>query len=560
MICEDIFQNLIEAIADAYGGFEVVTQAFKPIGERYHIGELKYRFQNPPLVYARSGESKEEILYRYDGEVEQEPEFQVQYVTKEKGTITFLVYNIKGAPAFTEEAKADLKPVFNVIFMYGGRSRVVQTLRRIGYTDSLTGLLNSGGFLTYVDELMQKRELAEYNAFYFNLVKYSLVNNRFGVKEGDVIIARYANELRSFLVQGECLGRLGGDNFGALIRKERTAEFLDFISAVQTYGVLDEQQVPIVLSAVAGILEIDESLRERGRIINDGAMALNIARYVDKKPYAYASKENKEKMIRERQIAADFAEAIRKREFKAYYQPKVLLDDYSIVGAEALVRWEHDGKLMNPGEFIPVYEKNGMICTLDLYMLEQVCMDIRQWLAEGIQPVRVSVNLSRRHLTNPDVAEEIKSILKKYEMESKYIEVELTETVDQQEADLLVDFMQKMRDCGIAMSIDDFGTGYSSLNMLRSFPVDVLKVDKSFIDNLEENDRIVLSNIIHMATELKMGVIAEGVETWNQVEYLKKIQCRVVQGFLFDKPLTKDVFEKKLVLGKYEMSDSSVDN
>ena len=153
-------------------------------------------------------------------------------------------------------------------------------------------------------------------------MKYSLVNNRFGVKEGDVIIARYANELRSFLVQGECLGRLGGDNFGALIRKERTAEFLDFIAAVQTYGVLDEQQVPIVLSAVAGILEIDESLRERGRIINDGAMALNIARYVDKKPYAYASKENKEKMIRERQIALTLRKRYERESLRLTISPR----------------------------------------------------------------------------------------------------------------------------------------------------------------------------------------------------------------------------------------------
>ena len=143
-------------------------------------------------------------------------------------------------------------------------------------------------------------------------------------------------------------------------------------------------------------------------------------------------------------------------------------------------------------------------------------------------------------------------ILHKYEMESRYIELELTETVEKAEADQVISFMKKMKENGIALSIDDFGMGYSSLNLLRTFPVDVLKLDKTFLNRMEESDRIVLSNIIRMASELHMCVVVEGVENWQQVDYLKQMNCKVVQGFLFDEPLPKDVFEKKMKTGKYE--------
>ena len=145
------------------------------------------------------------------------------------------------------------------------------------------------------------------------------------------------------------------------------------------------------------------------------------------------------------------------------------------------------------------------------------------------------------------------SIIGKYELESKYIELELTETVEESETDRIISFMKQMKQHQVALSIDDFGTGYSSLNLLRSFPVDVLKLDRTFMSSMEETDRIVLSNIVRMATDLHMDVVAEGVENWQQVDYLKQIACNVVQGFLFDKPLPKTVFEEKLKVGKYEI-------
>lgn len=193
-----------------------------------------------------------------------------------------------------------------------------------------------------------------------------------------------------------------------------------------------------------------------------------------------------------------------------------------------------------------------MICKLDFYMLEQVCMDIREWLQMGIDPGRVSVNLSRRHLTNTNLAEDIMNILRKYEIESRYIEIELTETVDARETELLVAFVKNMQKYNILMSIDDFGTGYSSLNLLRSFPVDVLKIDKSFIDTVGDVDRIILSNIIRIAKELNMDVVAEGVETVEQMKRLRDMNCKIVQGYLFDRPMPKGEYVQKLIQRVYD--------
>jgi diguanylate cyclase (GGDEF)-like protein len=277
----------------------------------------------------------------------------------------------------------------------------------MGMTDILTKLPNTRGFTRYAQELIQTREIVQYKGFFFNLSHFSLVNKRFGGKESDLIFARYAKVVRDFLRDGECVARLGGDNFMALIRKERTQEFLQFLSGVKTYGVIREQEYTVIISATAGVFDIDEDVKDGGSIIDNCAVALHAARYIEKKAYVFASEKIKDAIYAEKKCVTDFDRAIRCREFLPYYQPKVNTDDFSIVGAEALVRWNRDGKIVYPSNFVPVYEQSGIICQLDFYMLEQVCKDIRGWLDAGIEPVRVSMNFSRKHLSNPDLEDDI---------------------------------------------------------------------------------------------------------------------------------------------------------
>ena len=243
-----------------------------------------------------------------------------------------------------------------------------------------------------------------------------------------------------------------------------------------------------------------------------------------------------------------FHEALEKGDIHTCFQPIYRTVTNKILGAEALARWIRDGNLISPGDFIPVLEGDYRICTLDFYMLEQVCKDLRRWIDEGMEPVRISTNFSRRNLSDPDFSQRITELISRYDIPKQYIEVELTETFSAEENKLLGRFITDMHDVGISIAIDDFGTGYSSLNLLREIPADLLKLDKSFIDGHTgaKRDSVVVSNIAKMANELNMDIIAEGVEHREQVEFLQSVNIDLVQGYLYDKPLTKADFEKRL--------------
>lgn len=232
-----------------------------------------------------------------------------------------------------------------------------------------------------------------------------------------------------------------------------------------------------------------------------------------------------------------------------YYQPKVELEKYQLMGAEALCRWMHEGELIPPDSFIPILEKSQAICDLDFYMLDHVCRDIKQWIKEGKEPVKVSVNLSRRHMNDPYLLKHILDIIDGRGIPHKYIEIELTETTTDVDFRILKGIVSGLKENDIYTSVDDFGTGFSSLNLLREAPWDVLKIDKSFLpdeNNLKDNRSAMLKHIIGMSNDLGLSCIVEGVETIEQVRLLQKYDCYRAQGFYFDRPMTKEEFEKRL--------------
>ena len=390
--------------------------------------------------------------------------------------------------------------------------------------------------------------LTAYNAFYINLKSFGLINKHYGKQEADNIIVRFAELLLSYTDDHECAGRLSGDAFILMVRKEKTEDVLKLTSGVNIRACMNGQEEMATLQAVAGCLDIDDDEMDSEGIIGRCSTALNVARYEKHVPYLFSTPEMHSKAIRQKQILSVFAEALENGEFRPYYQPKVNTKTKTLAGAEALVRWIRDGAVIAPGEFIPVLETGDSICVLDFHIFEQVCRDIRTWIDAGVEPVRISTNFSRRNLADPRFSEKIRNILAAYDIPKRYIEVEVTETISEEENDRLSRFIHEMRESEIAMAIDDFGTGYSSLNLLRDFQADVLKLDKSFIDRHTDTkrDSVVVSNVAKMANELDMSVITEGVEKWEQVEFLKSVNINMVQGFLFDKPLPKEDFEKRL--------------
>lgn len=244
--------------------------------------------------------------------------------------------------------------------------------------------------------------------------------------------------------------------------------------------------------------------------------------------------------------------AIQNNEFVVYFQPKVSISDMKIAGAEALVRWNCDGQILPPVKFIPFCERTGLVIDVDFYVLEETCKRMRAWMNAGIELVRVSVNFSKYHFNEPGVAERIFEVVKRYGIPTEYLEVEFTETAYLDKEELLENTVEKLKSYGIKSSIDDFGSGYSSLNLLQNMDFEVVKLDKSLLGKGVENGKAkkVISSIIHMAKELEMEVLAEGVETPEEYNLLKELKCDIVQGFLFDKPLPSDEFERRL-RGKY---------
>ena len=247
-------------------------------------------------------------------------------------------------------------------------------------------------------------------------------------------------------------------------------------------------------------------------------------------------------------VLALFPEALKNEEFLVYFQPKVSLRNYRLAGAEALVRWRHGESFIFPDQFIPTLEQDGAICELDFYMLDHVCANLRRWLDQGRRAIKVSVNLSRRHLRNDDLVERIIKTIDSHNVPHECIEIELTETTtDVGFADLrrVIDGLHAQM---ISTSVDDFGMGYSSMNLIRELPWDVLKIDKCFLPK-SENDRrqyIMLKHIISLAQDIGLDTIVEGVETIEHVKMLKDNNCFLAQGYFFDKPLPIEEFEKRL--------------
>ena len=335
-----------------------------------------------------------------------------------------------------------------------------------------------------------------------------------------------------------------------LFRKERLPFVIKYLMGTSIEVGLKEKK-KAVLSTHAGYYEITE--KKSGEEIMDRiGMAWNMAKHVQRVSYVFFDETLMQSVENEKWVESVFDDALKNEEFMVYYQPKVMLKNYRLNGAEALCRWKRDGEIILPYRFIPVLEQSHLICDLDFYILERVCRDLARWQAEGKTLVRVSVNLSRVHLGDMNLVERVVEIVDKYKVSHEYIELELTETTTDVDFRELKQIVIAFRSLGFSVAVDDFGVGYSSLNLIREMPWKVLKIDKSFLpDGSEEADmdtqkKVMLKHIIGMAQNLGLECIAEGVETTEQVTILKENNCYHAQGYLFDKPLPVAEFEDRL--------------
>ena len=420
--------------------------------------------------------------------------------------------------------------------------------------DAMTGVYNVGKMRRHINKLKRLKKLKGYFSICTNIKGLSLVNQRFSSHTGDMVLKNYAKTMKSKLKKGEMMARIGGDNFFYFVKKENVEEIVGYlvklpISIATAAGVKN-----IVLENRCGIYEIEEK-DNFDLILDSGYIAVNQAKIPNNPNVIRFDKGLLDKVFERKYILTQFKNGLARGEFVAYYQPKVNTEGNRVCGAEALVRWVQDGKVVPPFKFIPVLENEGSVIELDFYVFERMCADQREWIDKGLTPVRISSNFSKVHLQNETFSDRILSIIEKYHIPSELIEIELTESSGYENIEALTRFVNKMNEYNIYVAIDDFGTGYSSLSMLKNLKVNVVKLDKSLVDGIGSGDAVtegLVRNVIHLIKDMNHEIICEGVETGQQSEFLKQEKCFLVQGYLYDKPLPHDEFEKRLVKPEYE--------
>ncbi|MCR5477210.1 MAG: GGDEF domain-containing phosphodiesterase [Lachnospiraceae bacterium] len=537
---------------DAKATITSLTRAVAMAAPDYHIARLEIDLSEVP-AFLPNAKTRLMTLYEAPNPPEENGEALLQrfHVTRE-GEILVSIY--PGPTPWTETEKDELVIFSHICFFYFGRIRFADVVEKSAFTQYLSGLPNAGGYISRVMPIVAQRRITEYDAYYFNLRSFGLISRRYGAGIGDQVIRKYAEILRVFRAEDEVIGHLGGDNFVALIRKENSPAFLEMLSGISVTVPSQNGPVTVQLSAVAGGWHITDNQVEQSDLISMPGIALNIAKNVTHQSACFVTEEMVKRVSEEKQVMQLFPKALAREEFVVYYQPKVDSRTNELTGAEGLVRWKHDGETISPGLFIPVLEREGEIEKLDLYVLRRVCEDLVAWQKAGLKPVQISVNISRKDLSDPGLASEIDVILSTYGIDRSLIQIEVTETTDETEHGKMTEFLNRLYEMNISTAIDDFGSGYSSLSTLRNFRIGTLKIDRSFINNEEfsKNDEIILTDIIHMAGRLGIGVITEGVERTDQLEFVNRVGCYVIQGFLYDRPLPRDEFEKRLENRKYE--------
>lgn len=454
---------------------------------------------------------------------------------------------------WTDDERSRIDIFIMLLSTFNGKFRLLTLTHRLTFFDSDLNMYNHRHFMMMVRKLYKEETIDEFAAIYFNLKRFSIVNQQIGRENGTRVMKRFIGMLESLTdCSDECVCRIGGDNFITLIKQDKLDDVLKLLGGTGiTYD--ESRSERIFISATAGVYVIPDmdSFILPTDIMDRVSMAFYLAKGSAKQDVVFFDDALLARSKQNNEITACFPKAIEKQEFLVYYQPKVDISTRTVAGAEALCRWFHNGRLVPPAEFIPVLEQGRDICKLDFYMLDTVCRDIRRWLDTGIRAVRVSVNLSRRHLSDMDLLSHIVDIINKHKVPHEYIEIELTETTTDVEFKDLKRIISGLQEVGIATSVDDFGIGYSSLNLIKEVPWDVLKLDKSLLPDYEKDDpiqkSIMFRHIVAMGREMGVECIAEGVETKEQVRLLEENRCDLAQGFYFDRPLPIKEFETRLI-------------
>jgi diguanylate cyclase (GGDEF)-like protein/PAS domain S-box-containing protein len=429
------------------------------------------------------------------------------------------------------------------------RKRAEEQLLHDAFHDALTGLPNRALFMDHVKMAIQRsRRNGErlFAALFLDLDRFKIINDSLGHMVGDQLLVGIAHRLEACLRPGDTVARLGGDEFTILL--EDLAETEDAIDVARRVQEAVSQPFNIggheVFSTVSIGIALSTTGYERAEdLLRDADTAMYRAKMLGKKRHVVFDKGMHDRAMELLQIETDLRRAITRREFFLNYQPIVSLETGKVCSFEALIRWRHPERgLVMPSEFVPVAEETGLIIPIGQWVLAEACRQMREWQKFfGIsESVTMSVNLSGRQFSQADLIEQVSAALREAGLKPGCLKLEITESMVAENIDTAIGMLTQLRDLGVGLSIDDFGTGYSSLSYLHRFPIDTLKIDRSFVTQMMDNteNAEIVRTIVTLARSLDMNVVAEGVETREQLRHLSELECGYGQGYLFSKPVS----------------------
>ena len=400
---------------------------------------------------------------------------------------------------------------------------------------------------------LANRHHTQLAVLYCDLDNFKHINDSLGHLVGDKLLQSVAKRLKECVRDSDTVSRQGGDEFVILLAETKSSEdagisaqkILDTLQAV--HGIA-KSELHVTTSIGVSVYPADGLDAET--LLKNADTAMYYAKEKGRNNYQFFIAEMNARAIERLIIESNLKLALEKQQFILYYQPKVNLKTGLMTGAEALLRWQHNewGEVV-PDIFVPIAEDSGLIVPIGRWVLRQACMQAKDWQNAGLQNIAIAINISAQEFLQKDFVAGVRAILKETGLEAQFLELEITESVLMRDAECSRTILTQLKKMGIKLAVDDFGTGYSSLSYLQRFPIDVLKIDKSFVQNIEsaKDDGIIVSAIISMGNSLKLKVVAEGVETSSQLAFLKARHCEEGQGYFFSHPLTPDEFAKMLL-------------
>lgn len=521
---------------------EILTEFIEKYDDILNIAKLEVRLVRPTTLIGIEKEVEEIEAYNsYNAD----KNYEIFEIKTDNGIVATTKAYPKLGTSFKKQEKEIIWRIVSVLFTYFSKSKSLEILSDIQNRDLITGAYNTNGFNKYVREIQSKGIGNEFAALFVNIRDYKYINELIG--ENEYLIKKLIKKIKKIKAPGEIVARPGLDNTILLVKKENVGKY------VELFETFKDERILFNINILCGIAFITNN--QVTDAIDNANLALGIVKSKKEENILFYTADIKEEMMRKKEITNNIDKAFEQDELIAVYQPKINATTEELYGAEALVRWKSNGRILFPKEFIEELEKSNKILELDFFMLDRVCKDIREWLDKGYNPGSISINFSMKHIKEKNTIKRIISIIKNYNIDPTMLDIELTELTNFDDLTELIEFINELQKFGLKISMDDFGSGYSTLFALKNLDYDIIKIDKTLVDSIEvgnKKDLIILSELLTMLKTLNYEVVAEGVESLEQKQILTNYGCDYIQGYYYDKPLPKDEYEKRMKVRVYK--------